>query len=76
MSNGTDVMSVIGNGALGVAVDSDAWHAQLVPTLLFKNETSQEGEIFRIIIVNERDESAEEKVWDDFCITVDLGGSI
>lgn len=45
------------------------WYAQLVPTLLFKNETSQEGEIWRVVAVRERNEEVDAGVLDEFCPT-------
>lgn len=45
------------------------WHLQLVPTLLFKNESTKEGEIFRALVVSERYEGEEDLVWNDFCMT-------
>lgn len=44
------------------------WHAQLVPTLLFKNETTQQGEIWRVLVVRDREEH-DKGIWDEFCPT-------
>lgn len=44
------------------------WHAQLIPTLLFKNETSQDGEIWRVLAVRERHKK-NKGIWDDLCVT-------
>ncbi|KUJ14938.1 putative FLP FmtA-like protein, betalactamase [Mollisia scopiformis] len=42
---------------------------QLVPTLLFKDEKQQQGEIWRGLFVPEK--RNESLVWDDFCVTDD-----
>jgi hypothetical protein len=49
-------------------------YVQLVPTLLFRNETARSGELWRIILVAERTEG-EHPIWDDFCLT-NVGGMI
>jgi len=66
ISNGTDALQkVIGP----YFVDSSRpWRAQLMPTLLFKDETAQQGEIWRIRGVYERS-SEDRGVWGDFCTT-------
>lgn len=72
ISNGTDIFQTLLPEFAGA--DGD-WYAQLVPTFLYKNETAQEGEIWRITVVRERPEKEKgAKIWDDFCITdLDLG---
>ena len=45
------------------------WHAQLVPTLLYRNQTSLKGELWRSLIVIDRLSGDKDDVWDDFCIT-------
>ncbi|KAJ4287668.1 hypothetical protein N0V90_012371 [Kalmusia sp. IMI 367209] len=45
-----------------------SWYMLLVPTLLYRDEKKQEGEIWRMHIVDERPEG-ERDVWDDFCST-------
>lgn len=52
----------------GLADGTVPWHAQLVPTLLFKNETSQDGEIWRLLAVRERD-GQDQGIWEEFCPT-------
>jgi len=74
VSNGTDVFE-----ALRAFLGPDAgiewgkpWRAQLVPTLLYKNETSQQGEIWRLLFVPGR-QFESGTVWDEFC-TTDVDG--
>lgn len=65
ISNGTDVFSTL----LALYADPELygnWHAQLVPTLLYKNETAQAGEIWRLLVVPNRYEGSEK---DEYCIT-------
>lgn len=70
ISNDTDVLA----SPLVPTADPDAashpWHAQLVPTLLYRNQTALNGALFRLLVVPERWEG-ETEVWDDFCITDD-----
>ena len=40
-----------------------------MPTLLFKDEKKQQGEIFRIVPAYDREDDVENGIWDDFCIT-------
>jgi len=73
ISNGTDILT----SPLPSFSDPDTtrrpWHAQIVPTLLFRNQTALRGELWRSLIVIDRLSEEEEDVWDDFCITdVDL----
>nr|POF20120.1 beta-lactamase-like protein [Quercus suber] len=72
VSNGTNVFSTLLFDPAGTEAK---WHAQLVPTLLYKNETSQEGEIWRVEMVHERPEKDKHtRLWDDFCIAdLDVG---
>lgn len=65
ISNGTDVFNSVLPGA--VVDDSRPWRIQLVPTLLFKNETEQQGEIWRAIAAYERDPKFG--IWDSFSVT-------
>lgn len=64
ISNGTDVLKF---PAAGVPAP-DSWYGQLVPTLLFRDENKQLGELWRMTISNERTE-VEGSIWDDYCIT-------
>lgn len=66
ISNGTDAFKNIITPYFGS--DGLPWHAQLTPTLLFKVEAAQEGEIWRIRGITER-ESNRRGVWDEFCAT-------
>jgi hypothetical protein len=70
ISNGTDVLQTVLPQSLGAEMDTrgTSWHAQLTPTLLFKNESSQQGEIWRIVIVQERKENGR-GLFEDFCLT-------
>ena len=64
ISNSTDILK---SGFIRM-VAPEHWYAQLVPTLLYRNEQEQKGEEWRMLITAERGESVGE-VWDDFCIT-------
>lgn len=66
ISNGTDAL----RGVISAYFvdNSRPWRPQLTPTLLFKNETTKQGEIWRIRGVYERT-SEERGVWDEFCPT-------
>ncbi|KAK4506384.1 hypothetical protein PRZ48_000114 [Zasmidium cellare] len=66
ISNGTDVLST------DLFSDSTAseWHAQLLPTLLFANETSQQGEIYRVLpVLSNLPPASKRPVWEDDCVT-------
>ena len=71
VSNSTDVLGTV----LPVYADPDIadgkqpWHAQLVPTLLYKNESTQQGEIWRMLVTPERKNDGSEGIFDEFCIT-------
>jgi hypothetical protein len=72
ISNGTDVLQTVLPQSLGAEMDTHktSRHAQLTPTLLFKNESSQQGEIWRIVIVQERKEEQNGRgLFEDFCLT-------
>lgn len=65
ISNGTDVYN---NVLPGEFVDpSRKWRLQLVPTMLFKNESAGEGEIWRALGAYERDD--DHGIWDSAAIT-------
>ena len=68
--NDTDVFATLLPIYAGAAAGGE-WRAQLLPTLLFKDEAAQAGEIFRIVVVPERSAKGkeEETVWEEFCIT-------
>ncbi|CAJ2509583.1 Uu.00g146090.m01.CDS01 [Anthostomella pinea] len=66
ISNGTNVFNQLLPGLHGS--DEHPWRAQLVPTLLYKNETAQQGEVWRLLVTAER-MGEESGVWDDFCST-------
>ncbi|KAF2660796.1 beta-lactamase/transpeptidase-like protein [Lophiostoma macrostomum CBS 122681] len=65
ISNSTDVLNSPLLPAAGAPSDKP-WFLQLTPTLLYRNETEQEGERWRFYIAEERLEG-EGKVLDDFC---------
>ena len=44
------------------------WYAQLVPTLLYRDEKQAKGEEWRVLITAERGQGVG-KIWEDFCIT-------
>ncbi|SMQ49872.1 unnamed protein product [Zymoseptoria tritici ST99CH_1A5] len=70
ISNSTDILNGVLSGNDDDFGSSAPWHVQLVPTLLYKNETTQQGEIWRMLIVHERVEDEKVKpVWDDQCVT-------
>ncbi len=48
---------------------SDGLRFQLVPTLLFRDEKNQQGEIWRGLFVPEKRNAG--LIWDDFCLTDD-----
>jgi len=68
ISNGTNMLDV--PHQLFQDLDkpmSDAWRAQLIPTLLYKDEKKQSGEIWRLLLVPGKPKSRG--VFDDFCIS-------
>lgn len=72
VSNGTDILrtTIPRFLAPNLAAEGIAWHAQLVPTLLFKNESAKQGEIWRLLVVQERLEArVGYGLFDDYCIT-------
>ena len=73
ISNGTDVLHTL---VQEMFVDNTkSWRVQLVPTLLFKNESAQQGEIWRLTAAYERPPEADRMIWDDFC-TTDIDASM
>lgn len=70
ISNGTDELGFVFPTFFLPLLDlgDRSWRVQLTPTLLYKNETTQQGEIWRMLVVPEepRDKS-DRPVWDDFC---------
>jgi hypothetical protein len=73
ISNATDMMKPELRKIFGGPKEGGSY-IQLVPTLLFQNETAQSGELWRITVVAERTEG-EHPIWDDFCMT-NLGGMV
>lgn len=60
ISNGTDVLKNAFRSS------TKPFYAQLTPTLLFKDEKKQQGEIWRMVQSDIRSEG-ESSIWDDFC---------
>lgn len=71
ISNSTDVLKSSFLRYLG-APENKPWYVLLIPTLLYRDEKSQKGEIWRLQIAIERP-SGDTDVWDDHCIT-DIDG--
>jgi CubicO group peptidase (beta-lactamase class C family) len=61
ISNGTDVME----GAFSV---SSRTYVQLTPTLLYRDEKNQQGELWRMV-QSDTHSDTERSIWDDFCMT-------
>ena len=68
ISNGTDVLASNFTAMLRAPKDGQGWYVQLFPTMLYRNETTQEGEKWRAIVTRVRDE-VDRGVFDDFCPT-------
>lgn len=71
ISNGTDELGFVFPTFFLPLLDIGdlPWRVQLMPTLLYKNETSQQGEIWRMLVVPEEPKDKSSRpVWDDFCI--------
>lgn len=66
VSNSTDVL----NGKLmeKITPKDRPWYAQLVPTLLYHDAATQQGEEWRLLVVEERIQG-KSRIWDDFCVT-------
>lgn len=60
VSNGTDVLNTVIPSEF--VDDSREWRIQLVPTMLFKDEGAQEGEIWRAVGAYERE--PDQGIWD------------
>ena len=72
ISNGTDMLDTVLTQILApyLPPQKTGWHAQLVPTLLYKNEGTKQGEIWRFLIVQERKEKTSgHGLFDEFCVT-------
>lgn len=75
ISNSTDVLNVLFGGIMSssssfLSKPHQPWHAQLTPTLLFANESSQSGEIYRAIpVLSTPPVPGKSPVWEDFCPT-------
>lgn len=66
ISNATDIIAT--DLPLVFGRKNGDFYVQLVPTLLYRNETTQSGELWRIVVAAERTEG-ERDIWDDFCMT-------
>ncbi|KAF1979093.1 beta-lactamase/transpeptidase-like protein [Bimuria novae-zelandiae CBS 107.79] len=71
ISNSTDVLQSDIIHYMGKPKDK-SWYLLLVPTLLYRDEENQKGEIWRMHVATER-YKGERDVWDDFCST-DIDG--
>jgi len=71
ISNSTDVLSALVPFQLEAGLPRSAWRAQLVPTLLYKNQSAvpPAGELWRSLMVHNKVGGGEEDIWDDECIT-------
>lgn len=68
ISNGTDILrSPLLRPILGDNADKP-WLVQLIPTLLYRDELAQKGELWRMLVVPNRTGS-EHGIGDDFCNT-------
>lgn len=72
VSNSTDLLNSPLFRLAGAPKDRP-WYAQLVPTLLYRNETAEDGERWRMQVASERIDTSQ-VIWDEFCPTdVDIG---
>jgi hypothetical protein len=69
ISNGTDVLASSLPLFGSPETEFRPWHAQVVPTLLYRNQTALKGELWRSLIIIDRLSEEGDDVWDDFCIT-------
>jgi CubicO group peptidase (beta-lactamase class C family) len=69
ISNGTNVLTKLMPYLLEANIADGTWHTQLIPTLLYKNQTSSppNGELWRALPVKHKTE--KDGVWADFCHT-------
>lgn len=76
ISNGTDVLHELIPGFFEAFLPKGGYKALLVPTLLYKNESAQTGEIFRVLVVSTASPSDDDSIWSRECVTdVDLPGN-
>jgi hypothetical protein len=66
ISNSTSLLDTLFPFFVG-AQNDQPWYAQVIPTLLYRNELKQEGERWRLLVANERTEG-DLGIWDDFCM--------
>jgi len=67
ISNGTDMLQVI---PAQFNIPASGFHAQVIPTLLFRDEKQKRGERWRVVILVDSPKSESPgRVWDDFCIS-------
>lgn len=67
ISNGTNMMAEVITEYFHVPAAT--FHAQTIPTLLYRDEESRTGEQWRIVVVQSPSREAAASVWDDFCFT-------
>ena len=75
ISNGTDVLSgpLAATVAPAILDPNVSWRMQLTPTLLYADETAQQGEIWRMVVALNRPERGgdgeqEREVFEEFCL--------
>ena len=68
ISNGTNIID-IAKGILGEYAGEDDVRLQLVPTLLYRDQKAEKGELWRIIAVPEQ--RNPDDIWDEACNTDD-----
>jgi CubicO group peptidase (beta-lactamase class C family) len=72
ISNSTDMTTTPIFRFMGAPEDGQDWYIQMVPTLLYANETAQSGEKWRMLVARVHDEGYH-GIWDDFCLAnIDL----
>jgi CubicO group peptidase (beta-lactamase class C family) len=62
ISNGTDMMSAL---PVQFQLPQTKFHLQVIPTLLYRHEKQQQGELWRVVLMVEQSNA----VWDDFCMS-------
>jgi hypothetical protein len=65
ISNGTDILSFI---PIRFGVPSNILHLQLIPTLLYRDQSKLDGELWRFAPVLDIP-SGDAAIWDDFCVS-------
>lgn len=68
ISNGHDALSALAHLDSIIAAPPPRQRAQLTPTLLYADQAHLQGELFRVLMIDEDDESAG-RVFGDLCVT-------